>query len=59
MEEFITVRQLEEHLKVSRITIYQWRKQGMPYMKINKSVRFRLSDVIAWIDEKQKNKVGW
>lgn len=52
MSRLITVKELEQLLKVSRDTIYRWRKeQGLPYKVIGKgSVRFDIEAVNKWIE---------
>lgn len=56
MSELLTVKELEQILKVSRQTILAWRKNGLPSKKIGTRVRFNLSDVNKWIE--QQNGVG-
>jgi len=42
-----------EHLKISRRTLYLWMQKGdIPYARLGRSVRFRLSDV----DEAMKRR---
>jgi excisionase family DNA binding protein len=44
----LTERQVAEHLMVCRRQLYNWRKSGLiPYLKLGKAVRFRLTDVEA------------
>jgi hypothetical protein len=39
-------------LRVCRRQLFNWREQGLiPYLKIGKAVRFRLSDVEAALEE--------
>ena len=45
----ITVKELCTQMKVTRTTIDNWRKQGMPYEKFGKLVRFNDTDVMKWI----------
>ena len=53
-EKFVTAPALAEHLKVSIHTIRKWRKYKMiPYHKIGRSLRFRISEVLAVIDGDQ------
>lgn len=53
-EVFYTGKELQEIYKVTRQTIYEWRKKGMPYHQILGSLRYKLSEVEAWIEEKNK-----
>ena len=50
----LTVEELMEMLKVSRTTIYLWRKNGLPYKKVGRSIRFDYKEVRDWIDEINK-----
>lgn len=35
-------------LGVSRTTLYRYRLNGMPYLKLGKSIRYALEEVIDW-----------
>ena len=50
---YITVPELARLLKVSRATIYNWLKIGLPSIKIQNSRRFELHDVCAWLNTKK------
>ena len=50
---YITVPELARLLKVSRATIYNWLKIGLPSIKIANSRRFELHDVCAWLNTKK------
>lgn len=52
-DRLLTLTELMELLKVSRGTINNWRKKGMPYMKGEKAVRFNKDDVMEWLNEKK------
>ena len=46
----LTERKISEHLMISRRQLYNWRMEGLiPYIKLGKAVRFRLSDVEAML----------
>ncbi len=53
--EYITIEDLMQYLKVGRSTINRWREEGMPFVKIGRGVRFVLEDVNKWIDSNKKN----
>ena len=41
-----TEKELSEYLRICRRQLYSWRMCGLiPYIKLGKAVRFRLSDV--------------
>ena len=52
MGEYLTESGLCQWLKISRSTANRWRREGMPFTKINKSVRFDIDTVQKWIDAK-------
>lgn len=54
MKELITTKELTQLLKVSRQAIADWRKAGMPYMKLGTRVRFDYDEVINWLKERGK-----
>jgi excisionase family DNA binding protein len=48
----LTTKQLEEKLKVTAVTIWRWRKNGMPFLRLHTSIRFEEEKVMAWLKEK-------
>jgi excisionase family DNA binding protein len=51
METYLTVMELAEYLKLSEQTIRRWiLKREIPFCKIKNAIRFRLSEIEAWID---------
>lgn len=53
---YLTTKELMDILKVSRDSIVRWRKDNMPYKKINGTVRFDLKEVLRWIEIKTGKK---
>jgi excisionase family DNA binding protein len=49
-----TIEDLMNHYQVDQRTIYNWRKQGLPYYRIGKVIRFDRKEVEEWMN---KNKV--
>ena len=47
----LTREDLANELQVHPNTVDNWRKQGLPCVKFNKSVRFDLQEVLAWLKE--------
>ena len=47
--KFLTVEDVSEMLQVSRITIYNLKKKGLPFLKIGKTIRFDQQEVLDWI----------
>jgi excisionase family DNA binding protein len=54
VDGYITTTDLMKKLKVSRTTIDRWRKEGMPFKKFQRSVRFVEKDVLKWLEKSQK-----
>lgn len=52
-KELLTTIELAEVLNISRQTIFRWRKEGMPFYKISKSVRFDLEEIREWLQTKK------
>jgi len=38
------------------MTAYRWRKEGMPYLKHGKVVRYEKAKVQAWLERKNGHK---
>ena len=50
--ELVTEAELCRHLKVCRRQLYAWRMAGLiPYFKIGKAVRFRMTDVLEALEQ--------
>ncbi len=49
--QLLNVDQLAIEISMSRSAIYRLMDQGLPSFKIGGVRRFRLADVLAWIDE--------
>lgn len=54
MDNLLTTDELAEQLKIKPQTLANWRhnKKGPMVTKLEGSVRYKQSDVIAWINEK-------
>jgi len=52
METYLTIEELAGHLKLAEQTIRRWvLNREIPYHKIKKVIRFRLSEIEKWIDK--------
>jgi excisionase family DNA binding protein len=55
METYLTVRELAGKVRLTEQTIYRFvMKKTIPFHKINRAVRFRPSEVEAWMAEREK-----
>lgn len=52
--QYLTTDDLSEKMKVSRQTVWKWRKLGMPHIKIGRSVRFEENAVKEWLEKQNK-----
>ena len=50
-EVYLTSRDLESKYKVGRTTIDKWKKEGMPFIRKGRVIRFDESSVEKWIKE--------
>lgn len=55
MAKLITIKELQETYSISRSTIDRWRKEGLPYVKVGRGVRFDENEVILWIQKNKQN----
>lgn len=49
MDEYLTEMELAERLKMSRQALLALRKQGLPYRRANRAVRYVVSEVDEWM----------
>lgn len=47
--KFLTIEDVAEMLQVTRTTIYNLKKKGLPFIKLGKNIRFNQDEVIDWI----------
>lgn len=51
MEKLLTARQVSDLLEVKISTVYDWvHRAVIPYVKLNRLVRFKKTDVFRWVD---------
>lgn len=47
--KFLTVEDVAEMLQVTRTTIYNLKKKGLPFIKLGKNIRFDEAEVVDWV----------
>lgn len=52
--KLLSINEIADALGVSRTTIYEYIKLGMPYKQIGPRKKFLLSDVLKWGEENKK-----
>lgn len=51
IERWLSLDEISKHLGVSKDTIRAWIKKGtIPYHKIGRQYKFRLTEVNAWVE---------
>jgi excisionase family DNA binding protein len=51
METYLTIEEVARHLKLAEQTIRRYvLNREIPYHKIRKVIRFRLSEIETWVD---------
>lgn len=57
MKNLIDTPQLAEYLSINKHTVYVWRTQGMPNIKVGSQYRYNIDDVLKWLESRSaKNK---
>jgi excisionase family DNA binding protein len=55
LEKYWTVVELCDFLQIARSTAYDWVHEGfIPHVKISGCVRFRPSDITAWLEQQAR-----
>jgi excisionase family DNA binding protein len=59
-EPLISLRELAAYLQIPENTVYQWRLRGVgpPGFRVGRHLRFRMSDVEAWLDRRTAPKLS-
>ena len=47
--KYLTVEDVAEMLQVTRTTIYNLKKKGLPFIKLGKNIRFDQDEVVKWV----------
>jgi excisionase family DNA binding protein len=59
VETYLTIEEVAAYLKVAEKTIRKWVfNREIPFRKIHKAVRFRLSEIEMWIDGEKNEELG-
>jgi len=49
MDNYLTEEELAEKLRVSRVFLYSLRKQGLPFRRIHRTIRYSPQEVETWL----------
>ena len=51
---FITEKELSERIKISKVTLHKYRKEGMiPYINIGRTIRYNFSEVVKSMNNRK------
>jgi predicted DNA-binding transcriptional regulator AlpA len=57
-ERLLSKHELAEELGVSLVTLTDWMKKGLPFLRLHKRVYFKKSEVLKIMQQKTKNQGG-
>ena len=57
-ERLLSKQELSEELGVSLVTLTDWMKKGLPFLRLHKRVYFKKSEVLKVMQQKNKNQGG-
>ena len=47
--KFLTIEDVADMLQLTRTTIYNLKKNGLPFIKLGKNIRFNQEEVVDWV----------
>jgi len=56
--DYLTKKEFMAYLKISRTTVDRLMQQGLPYIKLERRVLFRRSEIDAFLESKTVRKAG-
>jgi excisionase family DNA binding protein len=56
--KFLTIDDVSEMLQVTRSTVYNLKKRGLPFIKLGKNIRFDQKEVVDWVKANREEKYG-
>ena len=58
-KEILTVREVADYLRVSRVTVWRWCQEGtLPASRIGRNWRIRRDDLFQVLEERQPSRLG-
>ncbi|WP_109431824.1 helix-turn-helix domain-containing protein [Sulfoacidibacillus thermotolerans] len=52
-EPYMTTSELCDWLRITRTTVWKWRKEGMPYHGSGKALRYKRYEVEEWLKKRE------
>ena len=57
MQKLMTIKEVADYLRLSRVTVYKMTRQGkIPALKIGKQWRYNRSEIDSWVKQKSNDK---
>jgi len=57
MQRLMTIREIADYLRLSKVTVYKMTRQGkIPALKIGKQWRYNKSEIDSWVKQKSNNE---
>jgi len=57
MERLMTIKEVANYLRLSKVTVYKMTRQGMiPASKIGKQWRYSKSEIDSWVRQRSNSK---
>ena len=53
--KFLTIEDVSEMLQVTRTTVYNLKKSGLPFIKLGENISFDQEEVVKWVRSNSKN----
>jgi len=55
--EILTAHGLAAALKIKLPTVRKWQSEGLPYLAAGRLRRYRLEEVVAWLQEREAERL--
>lgn len=53
---YMSIKDLQSELGISRMTIYRWIEKGLPVIRVGGLVRFDAEDIKKWMNDNREVK---
>ena len=55
-DKLLTKKEMSEELDISLVTLTDWMKKGLPYLRLNKRIYFRREEVLNAMSQSTRSK---
>jgi len=55
-DKLLTKKEMAEELDISLVTLTDWMKKGLPYLRLNKRIYFRREEVLNAMSQSSRSK---